>query len=96
MVAAVVVRAGDSGGDETGGALTLGALGASSIVLAGLMARGSVSLALRLPNTTTLLAVSYFDRNFSRNGDRKEPRGFLVSPRPVNRCAICRNISVVR
>ena len=29
-------------------------------------------------------------------GDSRTTRGFLVSPRPVNRCAICRNISVVR
>ena len=38
----------------------------------------------------------YFDRNFSSSGARKDPRGFLVSPRPVSRWAICRNISVVR
>src|SRR5260370_3604192 len=29
-------------------------------------------------------------------GDRNEPRGFLVVPRPVNWCAICRSILVVR
>src|ERR1700726_3489975 len=40
--------------------------------------------------------VGYFPRNLSIRGDRSEPRGFLASLRPVNRCAICRNISVVR
>src|SRR5260221_9208912 len=29
-------------------------------------------------------------------GDRNDLRGFLVSPRPVSRCAICRNVLVVR
>src|SRR3981081_1361560 len=38
--------------------------------------------------------VAYFARSFSIRGDRNEPRGFLVSPRPVRRCAICRNIAV--
>src|SRR5207302_3373453 len=40
--------------------------------------------------------VAYFARSLSIRGDRNEPRGFLVSPRPVSRCAICRNISVLR
>src|SRR3982074_33963 len=40
--------------------------------------------------------LAYFARSFSIRGDRNEPRGFLVSARPVSRCAICRNISVVR
>src|SRR5919112_3221404 len=40
--------------------------------------------------------AAYFVRSFSISGDRKEPRGFLASPRPVSRCAICKNISVVR
>ena len=35
-------------------------------------------------------------RNFLMIGDRNEPFGFLVSARPVSRCAICRNILVVR
>ena len=61
-----------------------------------LTARVSLSVPLRLPNTTVLHAGGYFARNFSIRGDRNEPRGFLVSPRPVSRCAICRNISVVR
>src|SRR6202012_2224869 len=38
----------------------------------------------------------YLPRNFSIRGDRNDPRGFLVSLRPVSRCAICKNISVVR
>src|ERR1700704_889136 len=40
--------------------------------------------------------AAYLARNFSIRGARNEPLGFLVSPRPVSRCAICRNISVVR
>ena len=44
----------------------------------------------------TLHAGGYFlARNFSIKGDSNELFGFLVSPRPVSRCAICRNISVV-
>src|SRR6476659_7081735 len=39
---------------------------------------------------------TYLTRNFSMIGDRNEPRGFLVSPRPVSRRAICRSILVVR
>src|ERR1700682_853088 len=35
-------------------------------------------------------------RSFLMIGDRNEPRGFLVSARPVIRCAICKNIFVVR
>src|SRR5277367_6629065 len=42
------------------------------------------------------MRAAYLARNFSIRGDRNEFRGFLVSPRPVSRCAICRNISVVR
>src|SRR5882757_6885522 len=64
--------------------------------LAGFDARVSLSVPLRLPNTTSLHAGSYLARSFSMRGDRNDPRGFLVSPRPVSRCAICRNISVVR
>src|ERR1700740_1196537 len=67
-----------------------GALGA------GLIALVSLSVPLRLPNTILLQAGGYFPRNFPIKGDRNEPRGFLVSLRPVSRCAICRNISVVR
>ena len=63
---------------------------------AGFVARVSISVPLRLPNTTILHAGGYLARSFSIRGDRNEPRGFLVSPRPVSRCAICRNISVVR
>src|SRR6267378_8041108 len=40
--------------------------------------------------------VTYFALNFLIRGDRNEPRGFLVSPRPVSCCAICRSILVVR
>ena len=94
--------AGESGGEETvgGGALreTTGAAleAGSSALAAGFIARGSLSVPLRLPNTTALHTGGYLARSFSRRGDRNEPRGFLVSPRPVSRCAICRNISVVR
>ena len=35
-------------------------------------------------------------RNFLMIGDRNERRGFLVSGRPVSRCAICRNTLVAR
>src|ERR1700682_202939 len=35
-------------------------------------------------------------RSFLMIGCRNEPRGFLVSARPVIRCAICKNILVVR
>src|SRR3954466_5483088 len=95
--AAGAARAGDSGGDDTaGGADAAIAPGEGSGAMAGLTARTSVSVPLRLPNTTTLHAADYFDRNFSRNGPRKDPRGFLASPRPVSRCAICRKSSVVR
>ena len=38
----------------------------------------------------------FLARNLSSRGDNNELLGFLVSPRPVSRCAICRNISVVR
>src|SRR5712691_4709037 len=65
--------------------------------MAGLSTRVSLSFPLRLPNTMALHAGYYFlARNFSIKGDSNEPLGFLVSPRPVSRCAICRNISVVR
>ena len=40
--------------------------------------------------------MTYFARNFSMIGDSNEPRGFLVSPRPVSRRAICRNILAMR
>src|SRR5260370_5163199 len=94
--------AGESGGEEAvgGGGLrkTAGAglEAGSSALAAGFIARESLSVPLRLPNTTVLHSGGYFARNFSIRGDRNEPRGFLVSPRPVNRCAICRNISVAR
>ena len=76
---------------------TAGALEGSGALKAGFGARVSLS-PLRLPNTIVLHAgLAYFlARNFSIRGDRNDPFGFLVSPRPVNRCAICRNISVVR
>src|SRR6185436_15062019 len=63
--------------------------------MAGFVTR--VSLSLRLPNTMVLQTGAYFlARNLSSRGDNNELLGFLVSPRPVSRCAICRNISVVR
>ena len=81
------------GGEETVGA-GVSRAGAGALI-AGFGAR--VSSPLRLPNTIVLHAGAYFlARNFSIKGDRNDPFGFLVSPRPVNRCAICRNISVVR
>src|SRR5690349_24378164 len=65
--------------------------------MAGFNTRVSLSFPLRLPNTMALHAGDYFlARNFSIKGDSNELFGFLVSPRPVSRCAICRNISVVR
>src|ERR1700712_3431781 len=91
--------AGDSGGEDTTGAVGSRKTAAApdcSGALAGFGARVSLSAPLRLPNTTVLHADGYFARNLSSRGDRNEPRGFLVSPRPVSRCAICRNISVVR
>ena len=93
------------GGEATVGAATGregtaaggGALGAGSCTLiAGFVARVSTSVPLRLPNTLQLHAGRYLPRNFSIRGDSNEPFGFLVSLRPVRRCAICRNISVVR
>src|SRR5260370_28385864 len=42
------------------------------------------------------MRVIYLARSFSIRGDRNEPRGFLVSTRPVSRRAICRSILVVR
>src|SRR6266403_5943040 len=93
--------AGASGGDATAGGDrlrdTAGAVpeAGSGTPAAGFIVRESFSVPLRFPNTTTL-HTGYFARNFAIRGDRSEPRGFLVSPRPVNRCAICRNISVVR
>ena len=38
----------------------------------------------------------YLLRSISIKGANSEPFGFLVSLRPVIRCAICRNISDVR
>ena len=75
-----------------GGALETG----SGMAAAGLAARVSVSVPLRLPNTLRLHAGRHLPRNISIRGNSKEPFGFLVSLRPVRRCAICRNISVVR
>src|SRR5713226_9805373 len=98
--AAAAGLAGESGGEETAGAAGSRetAAGApedgSGTLAAGFIARESFSAPLRLPNTTALHADGYFARSFSMRGDRKEPLGFLVSPRPVSRCAICRNISV--
>src|SRR5216683_8281489 len=100
--AAAAGFAGESGGAETVGVAgsretAAGAPeGGSSTLAAGFIARESFSAPLRLPNTTALHTGGYLARSFSRRGDRNEPRGFLVSPRPVSRCAICRNISVVR
>src|ERR1700712_546116 len=91
--------AGDSGGEDTTGAVGSRKTAAApdcSGALAGFGARVSLSVPLRLPNTTALHAGGYFARNLSSRGDRNEPRGFFVSPRPVSRGAICRNISVVR
>ena len=96
---------GASGGEATvgaaigrgAGAAGAGALAkASGALVAGLIARFSISVPLRLPNTLQLHAGRYLPRNFSIKGDSSEPFGFLVSLRPVRRCAICRNISVVR
>src|SRR5262252_8993714 len=91
-------RAGASGGDEmagaaarAGAAATAAGSGKGEAGFAGL-----VSLSpLRLPNTS-LLQAAYFFRSLAIRGESREPRGFLVSLRPVSRCAICRNISVVR
>ena len=49
-----------------------------------------------LRDVTALDARTYFARSFLMMGEKNEPRGFLVSPRPVSRCAICRNILAVR
>ena len=49
-----------------------------------------------LRDVTALHARTYLARNFLMMGEKNEPRGFLVSPRPVSRCAICRNILAVR
>src|SRR3954454_17222655 len=93
-------RARGSGGEVNvagdGSTRPPGAAAITGALAAGLVARTSISAPLRLPNTTSLQAVPYFARNFERKGERNELRGCLVSPRPVSRCAICRNISVVR
>src|ERR1700716_2486441 len=93
---------GAMGGDEAAGAAAgreatgAGLETGSGTLAAGFITRVSPSCPLRLPNTTILHAAAHLPRNFSIRGDRNEPRGFLVSLRPVSRCAICRNISVVR
>jgi hypothetical protein len=51
---------------------------------------------LRLTKHRGTSCEDYFARNFLMIGDRNEPRGVLVSPRPVSRCAICRSVLVVR
>src|SRR6185312_15357295 len=91
--------AGASGGEATTGGASRGFAAAapgdaSAATAAGFAALASTSVPLRLPNTTILHAGGYLARSLSIRGDRNEPRGFLVSPRPVSRCAICRNISV--
>src|ERR1700712_5670909 len=63
---------------------------------AGFGALTSTSDPLRLPNTTVPHAKDYLARSLPSKGARKLVRGFLASPRPVSRCAICRNISDVR
>ena len=89
----MVGAAAGRGGVAAGG----GALGAGSgALIAGFTARVSISVPLRLPNTLQLHAGRYLPRNFSIKGVSSEPFCFLVSLRPVRRCAICRNISVVR
>ena len=98
MVGAGAGFAGAIGGEATTGAATsrgaAAALGAGSgACMAGFT---RVSLSLRLPNTMVLHAGYFLARSFSIKGDSNELFGFLVSPRPVSRCAICRNISVVR
>ncbi len=62
----------------------------------GLVARLSPSVPLRLPNTLYSIPAAHLLRSFSIKDPSNEPFGFLVSLRPVNRCAICRNISEVR
>jgi hypothetical protein len=49
-----------------------------------------------LRDVAALHARPYLARNFLMMGEKNDPRGFLVSPRPVSRCAICRNILAVR
>ena len=56
----------------------------------------SAAIPRDLPDVAALHAKTYLARNFLRMGKKNDPRGFLVSPRPVSRCAICRNILVVR
>src|SRR5205823_1400236 len=90
---------GASGGEETAG--VAGARGAAGAGAGSGAATVRVTLAsfsdpLRLPNTILLQGALYFARSLSIRGERNPPRGFLVSLRPVSRCAICRNISVVR
>src|SRR5260370_11841136 len=90
------------GGDETAGAAAgreatgAGLETGSGMLAAGFGTRVSPSCPLRLPNTTILHDAAHLPRSFSIRGDSSEPRGFLLSLRPVSRCAICRNISVVR
>src|ERR1700745_4284664 len=90
--ATVGAATGRGGAAAGGGALGTGA----GALIAGFTARDSMSVPLRLPNTLQLHAGRYLPRNLSIRGDSREPFGFLVSLRPVRRCAVCRHISVVR
>ena len=94
--------AGDRGGEETAGGLGARGAGAALAGGSGATTAGLTTLEIAFCSATltkhenTPSGLSYFARSFWIRGDRKEPRGFLVSPRPVSRCAICKNISVLR
>ena len=99
---AAAVSAGAIGGEATVGAERSRAQRparwkGSGALVAGFGARVSLSFRYAYRTRSYSMRAAYFlARNFSIRGDRNEPFGFLVSPRPVSRCAICRNISVVR
>src|SRR5882724_12534998 len=86
----------DGGGSDVRWPIDAVAGADSGTAPAGFVTWGAASSSLRLPNTTIPHAIDYFDRNLSRSGAKSRLRGFFVSLRPVNRCAICRKISVVR
>src|SRR5690242_17420235 len=99
MTGAAIILDGASGGEEMvwdGTARGIGAAAAAgSGALAGLVTRLSLSPE-RLPNTRLLQGGRYLPSNLSIKGDSRDAFAFLVSLRPVRRCAICKNISVVR
>src|SRR5690242_20391866 len=97
MTGGATILDGASGGEEMGWDGTARGIGAAagSGALAGLVTRLSLSPE-RLPNTRLLQAGRYLPSNLSIKGDSSDAFAFLVSLRPVRRCAICRNISVVR